>query len=133
MGIPLSGRVVWLDLTVDDTERVRDFYAAVVGWRPEPVDMGGYDDYGMVPPGTDDTDGAVAGVCARRGVNERVPPQWVPYVVVDDVERSVATAIELGGAVVDDRMTSGGWVLLRDPAGALVAVMPKPQPIRPEV
>jgi uncharacterized protein len=35
-----AGTVAWHDITVPDAERLRDFYAAVVGWRPEPVDMG---------------------------------------------------------------------------------------------
>lgn len=34
------GSIGWIDLTVDDAPRVRDFYAAVVGWKPEPVPMG---------------------------------------------------------------------------------------------
>jgi predicted enzyme related to lactoylglutathione lyase len=33
------GTVGWQDLTVPDAERLRDFHAAVVGWRAEPVDM----------------------------------------------------------------------------------------------
>jgi predicted enzyme related to lactoylglutathione lyase len=32
--------VAWQDLTVPNAEAIRDFYAVVVGWRPEPVDMG---------------------------------------------------------------------------------------------
>jgi predicted enzyme related to lactoylglutathione lyase len=27
------GTIAWTDLTVPDAEKVRDFYAAVVGWR----------------------------------------------------------------------------------------------------
>lgn len=41
------GAIAWTDLTVPDATEVRDFYAAVVGWSPSPVDMGGYSDYAM--------------------------------------------------------------------------------------
>ena len=40
---PGIGTIVWCDLTVNDAETVRDFYAAVVGWKAEPVEMGGVD------------------------------------------------------------------------------------------
>ena len=41
------GKVGWIDMTTADAEAVRDFYAAVVGFEPEPVSMGDYDDYNM--------------------------------------------------------------------------------------
>lgn len=37
------GAVGWLDLTVDDAPKLRDIYAWVAGWWPQPVSMGGYD------------------------------------------------------------------------------------------
>ena len=37
---PPVGTVAWTDLTVPDAEGIRDFYARVVGWVPEPVAMG---------------------------------------------------------------------------------------------
>ena len=59
------GTIGWIDLTVPDADRVRDFYAEVVGWHPEPVDMDGYSDFVMKSPG-----GApAAGVCHARGTN----------------------------------------------------------------
>ncbi len=37
------GKIEWLDLTVDNATRVKDFYAKVVGWTSEGVSMGSYD------------------------------------------------------------------------------------------
>ena len=34
---PAVGSISWVDLTVPDAPGVRDFYAAVTGWRPSPV------------------------------------------------------------------------------------------------
>ena len=48
---PAVGSIGWKDLTVDDAERVRDFYMAVAGWTAQPIDMGGYNDYVMMPAG----------------------------------------------------------------------------------
>ena len=44
---PTLGSVAWLDLSVEDAAPVRDFYAAVVGWTPEPNAMDGYEDWTM--------------------------------------------------------------------------------------
>ncbi len=46
------GTIGWVDLTVDDASGLRDFYARVAGWKPEPVPMGGYDDFNMTHPET---------------------------------------------------------------------------------
>ena len=48
---PKVGTVGWIDLVVDDAEGVRDFYADVVGWEPESVGVGDYDDFNMKTPG----------------------------------------------------------------------------------
>ena len=44
------GKVGWIDITVDDAEGLRDFYATVTGWKPERVDMGDYADFNMTMP-----------------------------------------------------------------------------------
>ncbi len=65
------GHISWTDLTVENTEEVRDFYAAVVGWTPQDEGMEHYNDYSMLA-----SDGTVvAGVCHRKGVNADLPPQ----------------------------------------------------------
>lgn len=116
------GKVVWQDLTVPNTEAVRDFYAQVVGWTPKGHDMGEYEDFEMYAPGTDQ---CVAGICHPQGVNSAVPPQWLLYVQVADVDASVAKCKELGGEVLDGPRSSGGqqFCVIRDPAGAVMALI----------
>jgi predicted enzyme related to lactoylglutathione lyase len=110
------GAVAWVDLTVPDAERVRDFYREVVGWQPSPVDMGGYDDFNMNLPGTDVP---AAGVCHARGGNADLPPQWLIYVVVTDLAASAAAVERLGGAVL---RRSRRHCLIKDPAGAVMMI-----------
>jgi predicted enzyme related to lactoylglutathione lyase len=115
------GSIGWLDLTVPDAPRVRDFYAAVAGWRAEPVDMGGYEDFSMVPP--DGT--AVAGICHARGSNEGLPAQWMIYIVVADLDASLAEVSARGGTVlrgVTDMGAMGRYAVIQDPAGAAAAL-----------
>lgn len=117
---PPFGRIGWIDITVPDAAALRDFYAAVVGWRSEGVDMGGYDDFAMVP---EQGDGPAAGICYLRGVNDAIPPAvWLPYITVPDLQRCIDTCVALGGSVVVDRRDSGGFIVIRDPAGAVAAL-----------
>lgn len=115
------GSIVWTDLTVEDAEDVRDFYRRVVGWGAEGVDMGGYQDFNMLSGEGE----AVAGVCHARGSNADIPPAWLVYVTVEDVEESARRAEELGGEVVTGPRglgEHGHFCVVRDPAGAVLAL-----------
>ena len=121
------GTIGWTDLTVEDAERIRDFYARVVGWSPSPVAMEGYDDFNMnTPSGGQPT----AGICHARGPNADLPPQWMIYIVVEDVDRSVARCTELGGRVVTGprgSASTGRTCVIQDPAGAVAALYQPPR------
>jgi predicted enzyme related to lactoylglutathione lyase len=112
------GTVGWVDLTVADAPKLRDFYSAVVGWTPSPVKMGDYEDFNMNVPGRALP---AAGVCHARGHNAGLPAQWIMYVWVKDVVASVAACERLGGKVV--HRVSATCAVLEDPAGAIMAVM----------
>jgi len=112
--------IAWVDLTLPDAEGIRDFYAAVMGWRPEPVAMGDYSDFNMC-----DAEGeAAAGVCHARGQNAGLPPVWMVYFQVPDLDESLAQAKAAGGTVLlqPRGAGSGRYAVLRDPAGTVFAV-----------
>jgi predicted enzyme related to lactoylglutathione lyase len=111
------GTIAWRDLTVPDAERLREFYCKVVGWSSQEMDG----DFNMIPPGG----GApAAGICYARGPNARLPPQWLMYVLVEDVEASARIAVAEGGTIVDGPRVAGfGKIcVIRDPAGAVLAL-----------
>ena len=124
---PRAGRIGWLDLTVADAAATRDFYRQVVGWSVEDVTMKGdgetYADYCMVAE-----DGpAVAGVCHARGVNADLPPVWLLYLPVGDLEESARRVEAEGGALVRTSRDDDGALttaVIRDPAGAHLALVP---------
>jgi predicted enzyme related to lactoylglutathione lyase len=119
---PGTGRIAWTDLTVDDAGKVRDFYSQVVGWDPVPVGMGEYDDFSMCLPGSED---AAAGICHARGLNADLPPVWIPYIVVDDLDASLGACADLGGEVVvapRDMEPGSRYAVIRDPSGAVAAL-----------
>lgn len=117
-----TGSISWIDLTVPDAVKIREFYSAVVGWRTEPVAMGEYDDFNMIRP----SDGeAVAGVCHARGVNSDLPAAWMIYITVEDLDRSMARCVELGGKVIAGPRNAGSegrFCMIEDPAGAVAAL-----------
>jgi predicted enzyme related to lactoylglutathione lyase len=117
---PATGAITWTDLTVPNAEGVRDFYAAVVGWKPEEVPMAGYNDFAMkTPAGT-----MVAGICHARGQNEALPPAWLVYIAVDDMIESLKAVVRGDGEILDGPREMGGGVFacIKDPAGAVCAL-----------
>lgn len=123
---PPIGSIGWFDLTVPNADAVRDFYTAVVGWTQTPLEMGDYNDYCMNEPESGKT---VAGICHARGVNADIPPQWLLYITVANLEASLNQVRAKGGEVVRQpkgSATSGYFAIIRDPAAALVMLFQAP-------
>lgn len=114
------GKIAWVDLTVSNTEAVRDFYQQVVGWQPQPVDVGDYQDYNMLAPDEQPT----AGICHKQGVNASIPSQWMIYIVVADLDQSLAACEAHGGKIlVPDKGEAGHhYAIIQDPGGAVCAL-----------
>ena len=94
---PAIGSVNWFDLTVKDAPKVCDFYSKVVGWKSSGLDMGGYDDFCMNLPGEGNT---VAGICHARDANAGLPPQWLIYITVKNLDASLKNCRALGGKII---------------------------------
>ncbi|MGH2959840.1 MAG: VOC family protein [Solirubrobacterales bacterium] len=119
---PRTGLIKWADLTVDNAEDVRDFYAGVVGWNAIGLPVGDREDFIMAHPETGDP---AAGICHQAGDIEGLPQQWLVYVTVDDLDDSIAACDQLGGKVVFGPRASetmGRWCVVEDPAGAVMAL-----------
>lgn len=124
-----KGAIISADLTVENAERIRDFYQAVIGWSVEemPLKDGdeAYSDYVMK-----DADGNwVGGVCHHRGANKGIPPQWIVYITVQDIAASMQRCLDLGGTVVKESRNQAGecqYVIIRDPAGAVLGLTSVP-------
>ena len=121
------GCIAWADLTVSNAPATRDFYRQVVGWSVEEVEMEDanerYADYNMV--GGDGK--PAAGVCHARGVNLDLPPTWMIYLPVGDLDESLRRVREEGGKIVKTaRGADGeyGYVVIQDPVGACLALVP---------
>ncbi len=118
------GTMAWLDLSVGNAESVKSFYQEVIGWKSENISMGDYDDYAMLEPVNGE---AVSGICHAQGVNKDLPPAWLPYFLVADIEASIAAVQAKGGALVTEvkSMGSDKYAVIKDPAGAACAIYQK--------
>lgn len=124
---PALGTIGWADLSVANANEVRDFYQAVVGWRSQDVPMGEYSDYAMLPPMGDT---AVSGICHARGVNADLPPCWLVYITVKNLDESLSEVRKRGGKTRGEIRGAGGqgrFCVIEDPAGAVACLYEMPR------
>jgi uncharacterized protein len=120
MTISSTGRFVWHELHTSDRPLALKFYATLVGWDTKEVPMGPGEPYGLCFLGGKD----IAGI-TKSQAPASVPPHWLPYIAVDDVDTSAAKAQELGGGVLGAPMdipNVGRFAVLSDPQGAAFAI-----------
>jgi predicted enzyme related to lactoylglutathione lyase len=125
-GAPV-GHIAWLDLTVPNAGEICDFYKRVVGWQSDEVPLQdgdqAYADFLLI-----DGNGAPsAGVCHARGQNLGLPPVWMLYLPVGDIEESLRRAEAEGGKVVKLVRNDAGepvYAAVTDPVGVAFAVVP---------
>jgi predicted enzyme related to lactoylglutathione lyase len=106
-------------LLTDDAEEAQRFYGQVFGWEPEafgPATMCRLPGFVGGEPQQPVPRDVVAVIAPSGGA----PARWRPDFWVDDAERVVARAQELGGSVVEPVSPSpiGKGAVLADPAGA---------------
>jgi uncharacterized protein len=118
------GSIISTDLTIPNAEKIRDFYKEVIGWEVEEMPLsdadGQYADYIM----KDKEGNWAAGVCHKRGPNHDLPPQWIVYINVEDVGKSIEKCHQLGGKVLKEMKNEEKiiYALIEDPAGAILAL-----------
>ncbi len=110
MGI--QGKIVWHDLMTSDLERARQFYGELFGWRTK--DEGGWS---FITPADDDKHfGTLMTLPAPN-----MPPHWVPYLAVADLDAAMAAIPAAGGKLHTAKMkagTTGTFAIAADPQGA---------------
>lgn len=113
----------WYELLTDDPAAALDFYRSVVGWEGRTFPGGG--DYTVLQI---DGDG-VAGLM-RMPPDIGMPPVWMGYIHVEDVDAATQKAVDAGGRLhrpPQDIPGAGRMSMVGDPQGAVFHLMtPKP-------
>jgi predicted enzyme related to lactoylglutathione lyase len=121
---PPSGAWMWNELHTSDPPKALTFYERVLGFTHRTMDMGDAGSYHIVSRGGVDR-GGVTGHLPHG-----VPPHWLPYVIVDDTDATMARARKAGATIPvspEDIPGIGRFGVLNDPTGAALAIM-KPLP-----
>lgn len=117
-----AGTIISADLTINQTEEVRDFYKQVIGWEHSDINMGDYSDYMM----TTKEGVPVVGICHQTGENAGLPPVWLVYFQVNNLEKSLEMCRNLGGKVLREPESGstacGSFAVIEYPAGAICAL-----------
>lgn len=111
------GDITHIDIPVSDTDRARDFYGTVFGWRIE--DVPGFEDYPMWRG----PNGIGGGALAPRGEGFTQPRS---YVEVDSIDEALAAAVRGGGSVVAEKQPineTSSWAVFSDPDGNLIGIV----------
>jgi predicted enzyme related to lactoylglutathione lyase len=114
-----AGSFCWAELGTTNQDAAKEFYGAIFGWTPNDNPMGPGEVYTIFK--LDGRD-AAAGYTLRADQREQgVPPNWMLYIAVDNVEASTAKVPQLGGKVIVapfDVMDAGRMAVIADPTGA---------------
>jgi predicted enzyme related to lactoylglutathione lyase len=126
------GRFVWHELHTTDRTAAMKFYAQLFAWEVKDTPMGPGEPYGLCLMNGKD----MAGITKSKAP-PNVPPHWVPYIGVDDVDASAAKVKSLGGKIGADPMdipNVGRFAVAFDPAGAVFCLYKhaKPADAEPE-
>lgn len=117
---PKPGHFCWNELATNDVAGAKEFYGSLFGWETHDIDMGDMT-YTMVKK--DDKD--IAGIMQLpKEVQGKVPPHWMSYVTVEDVDAMLTKAQELGAKVTVPVMQAGDYgrlAVIEDPTGAHIA------------
>lgn len=120
----MANPFVHIELQTKDLTKAKEFYSRLFDWKLEDIPApGGDTPYTLINVG----EGTGGGMFANPDPN--VPPHWLAYVGVEDIEASTLRARELGATVLQGVMQVGdyGWLsVIRDPTGAVIAMW-KPQ------
>ena len=115
---PAEGVFVWDELMTSDVEGAKAFYGEVVGWESRDMDMGNGIVYVLFSIGGADR----AGCAPLPPGAEGMPPAWLTYLGVEDVDATVEKAKSLGSTMVfmepTDVMTVGRLAVIADATGA---------------
>ena len=112
-----SGQICWVELIVDGPDEVIPFYQTLLGWTvSEPQPMNGGEYYGL-----DICGDKLGGIMKRPPGVAQMPPIWIPYMTVVNIEESTSRVTELGGQVHIANMNipdTGIFSMCQDPTGA---------------
>lgn len=116
-----QGNPCWYELTTNDVAAAGRFYAEIFGWSIADAGVEGFN-YSLAKL----QDEMVAGLTTAPPDAGEVPPSWLSYFAVDNVDDSAQRVAQLGGAVLvepADIPGTGRYAIVADPQGAAFGLL----------
>jgi len=117
-----DGSLTWTELSTNDPKKAEQFYTKLFGWSAK---TGGAGPNAYTEFSVSGTPGAGMMDSSAYGPNANVPPNWMPYFQVADVDATANKAKELGGKLFvepRDIPNVGRFSVVQDPQGAVFAL-----------
>jgi predicted enzyme related to lactoylglutathione lyase len=127
--VDVRGRFVWHELLTRDVPGAKKFYSKLVGWKPQAWPL---DPTYTVNHSEHGPQSGFLEIPADMPAD--MPAHWVTYIGTRDVDGTAAAAVRAGGSIIkgpDDIKGAGRYAVLKDPHGALFAIL-DPENSRPE-
>ncbi len=125
-----AGHFSWNELISTNPKASADFYRKLLGWQAVPFVPKGAPTGG--PPytlfKTDESEMGAGGMMQAPAPG--VPTHWLAYVVVENVDQTVAKAVALGAKVLAPVMAItevGRVAVIQDPQGAAIGLHEPPK------
>jgi predicted enzyme related to lactoylglutathione lyase len=90
----------WFELAAPDTEKARRFYVSLFNWRSRTIDAGPSHYDALIEKGEDKPFGGILDIAELHKMVPGIPPHWMTYIQVDDVDASLNKAAAAGGRVL---------------------------------
>jgi predicted enzyme related to lactoylglutathione lyase len=118
---PKAGEIVWNELATTNVQGAKDFYGKMFGWQFEDKKM---DDmtYTIIKMGNKEFGGIWAIPTEQKN---QIPPHWLTYILVDNVEKALEAARQNGAKVIKPVQKAGEmglFAIIQDPVGAHIAL-----------
>lgn len=115
---PVYHRWLWTELWTDDVSASSDFYVSLTGVETEHKDLDDLGSYTLFVKGDRRLSGMV------QIPDDRITPNWLPYIAVEDPAEVAGRVEALGGRVLvpADRAANSRAAIIADPSGAAFGV-----------
>ncbi len=116
------GAMSWNELATRDLGAAKSFFEALLGWNIQTGDVGGGMMYSGIFLAEDHPNGGM--IEMNDEWPAEIPPHWMTYFTVDDVDAAAAKVTDLGGSisVPPQEIPVGRFSVVNDPQGGVFTI-----------
>lgn len=115
------GEFCWNELMTPDVKKAKEFYRALLGWETVDHEMGDMT-YTMIKHGEKGIGGIMQ---TPKDKEKQIPPHWMSYISVANVDEMVNKAKSLGATITvpaTNVSDYGRFAVIQDNTGAHIAL-----------